>query len=91
MKRSLLQDSIDKLRLCYCTKDDVAYVDDFYNNNTQLTWDEFTKQADKVPYDDDKICDFTIKLKNKTWLYRYKIDDEIKWLHLQSHSKFTLK
>lgn len=91
MRRSLLQDSLDKLNLCCCTKDDVAYVSNIYNNSAQLTWDEFAEQATKIPYNDDQICDLTIKLKNGTWLYRYKINNEIKWLHLQKHSNFKLK
>lgn len=90
MKRSLLQDSIDKLHLCYCTEDNVECIKDFYNSDSTLTWDEFAEQATKIPYD-DQVCDFTIKLKNGTWLYRYRSDNEIKWLHLQNHSNFTMK
>lgn len=91
MKQSLLQDSLETLHFCYCTQDDVECVKDFYNNDSTLTWDEFAKQAKKIPYDDDQIYSLTIKLKNRTWLYRHKIDDEIKWLHLKHHSEFKLK
>lgn len=92
MERTLLDNAVYQLDIHGYTKDDVKYVNDFYNKDSQITWDEFAKQANKIHHDDPHINSFILMLKHDTWLERGidgswnkcdKLNNPLEWAFLK--------